>query len=335
MKMPSKKTILVAIACFVVIALIFISSQNKNTEASKNIQQTTQTEIAPQIIMSETVKNSSGIDTDNDGLKDWEEVLWGTDPKKADTNGNGVSDAQEVEVLKRSQIYKQKPTTSNTFKDSDTAQASAPTLTDKIAQEMFAKYINLKQTGTTIDDSTATAVAQRVLSDNNNLEINLQKFTAVDLPNITTSEDTATIKAYGNEMWNIMVQGTPKNVVLENEYSIFTKAVQNGDQKELLKLDPIINGYIETITDLLAMRVPKSAVIVHLGLVNDMNTILATIQSMRAYFTDNARGLGVFMYYMKYVSGLNVSFASLVSYFDTNGVVYVSGDDGYKLIHSI
>ena len=32
-------------------------------------------------------------DTDGDGLPDWEESLYGTDPKKADTDGDGIGDA--------------------------------------------------------------------------------------------------------------------------------------------------------------------------------------------------------------------------------------------------
>lgn len=100
-------------------------------------------------------------------------------------------------------------------------------------------------------------------------------------------------------------------------------------------MTPIINGYIATLEDMLVMSVPKSAAAIHLGLVNDTNTVLGTIQSMRVYFTDNARGMGAFIYYVNYVSKLKESFASLVSYFDTKGVVYVEGEGGYKLIHSI
>ncbi len=32
------------------------------------------------------------LDSDSDGLKDWEEALWGTDPHNPDTDGDGVSD---------------------------------------------------------------------------------------------------------------------------------------------------------------------------------------------------------------------------------------------------
>lgn len=336
MKMPSKKIILVAITCIVVIALIFISSQNKNTQTSEQTgDDSAQNAVTPQIIMSEKVKNSSDLDTDHDGLKDWEEVLWGTDPKKADTNGNGVGDAQEVVILKKSQASQQTPTTSNVFKNIDTTPNEDHTLTGDIAREAFAKYMNLKQSGATIDQALAQQVAQSILNSVNNLEINPPKFKAENLPNITNADDTATIKNYGNDIWNIMINDTPKNNSGENEYAILATAIQNEDEAELKKLDPIISGYEATIKDMLKMSVPKSAVTVHLGFLNDMNTILAVIQNMRAYFTDSARGLGAFTYYRGSVLKLKSSLDLLISYFNTKGVVYVEGEGGYKLTHSI
>lgn len=41
-------------------------------------------------------------DTDGDGLHDWEEGLWGTDPNNPDTDGNGVSDGQQIRALQAS-----------------------------------------------------------------------------------------------------------------------------------------------------------------------------------------------------------------------------------------
>ncbi|NOY35390.1 MAG: hypothetical protein GXP44_00460 [bacterium] len=37
-------------------------------------------------------------DSDNDGLKDWEEVLWKTDPQNPDTDGDGTKDGEEVKL---------------------------------------------------------------------------------------------------------------------------------------------------------------------------------------------------------------------------------------------
>ncbi len=36
------------------------------------------------------------LDSDNDGLKDWEETVYGTDPNKPDTDGDGTKDGDEI-----------------------------------------------------------------------------------------------------------------------------------------------------------------------------------------------------------------------------------------------
>lgn len=38
----------------------------------------------------------SAVDTDEDGLKDWEEVIYGTDPYNPDTDGDEISDGDEI-----------------------------------------------------------------------------------------------------------------------------------------------------------------------------------------------------------------------------------------------
>lgn len=38
------------------------------------------------------------LDSDGDGLYDWEEVLWGTDPNDPDTDGDGTPDGEEVRL---------------------------------------------------------------------------------------------------------------------------------------------------------------------------------------------------------------------------------------------
>ena len=37
-------------------------------------------------------------DTDNDGLKDWEEILWKTDPNNPDTDGDKTTDGEEIKL---------------------------------------------------------------------------------------------------------------------------------------------------------------------------------------------------------------------------------------------
>ncbi len=60
--------------------------------------QTPFTNNTPSITASSTEKIVYDLDSDADGLKDWEETLWGTDPKNPDTDGDGIDDTTAVEI---------------------------------------------------------------------------------------------------------------------------------------------------------------------------------------------------------------------------------------------
>jgi len=83
-KLPLK-TILVA--SFLAISLIlFIGAYSKKGAFSKiNI-----------LGVKETTIESQEKDSDNDGLKDWEEDIYGTDPLNSDTDNDGFLDGEEV-----------------------------------------------------------------------------------------------------------------------------------------------------------------------------------------------------------------------------------------------
>jgi len=47
--------------------------------------------------MAKKKKNLKKIDSDGDGLSDWEEIhVFGTDPFDEDTDGDGMNDGEEV-----------------------------------------------------------------------------------------------------------------------------------------------------------------------------------------------------------------------------------------------
>jgi hypothetical protein len=58
------------------------------------------------VVVDTAVKDLLAIDHDKDGLPDWEESLWGMDPNKSDTDGNGVLDGAEVAPKRNGLIQK-------------------------------------------------------------------------------------------------------------------------------------------------------------------------------------------------------------------------------------
>lgn len=97
----SKLLLLVIIVILLIGGGLFLISQWKKPKAAPSI-------IAPPIVgVKGTVQSArtkpfptlSQNDSDKDGLPDQEEGLRGTDPKKADTDNDGMSDGEEVKGL--------------------------------------------------------------------------------------------------------------------------------------------------------------------------------------------------------------------------------------------
>ncbi len=55
-------------------------------------------------VQKEAVENPN-LDSDNDGLPDWQEILWKTDPRNPDTDGDKTTDGEEIKQ-KRNPLVK-------------------------------------------------------------------------------------------------------------------------------------------------------------------------------------------------------------------------------------
>lgn len=327
MKLPSARIVLIAFACILVVGGMYIVFNADNTQDTYTVASHTAT---PDVLVAQNIKNSATTDGDGDGLMDWEEMLWKTDPRNNDSDNDGILDGKDVQ-----QIPSEKnPSASGIQQTLNTASTPTNlTLTDKIAREAFTQYALLKQNGTQITPEIAQQVALNIISKQP-LQEDIQKFTALHLTNVIPDSDDS-IREYGNALWDIMLEHTPKNVQLENEYVVLLTALQKENPDYLKKLDPIIEGYHNTVTALIAMPVPQSAVQKHLDFVNSMNVILARIEDMRAYYTDTVRGLEATTYYSVNVLAFQKTTKQLISYFSEKGIEYVEGESGYLLTHSI
>lgn len=90
-------------------------------------------------------------DADADGLKDWEEGLWGMDPENSDTNGDGVSDGVEVSNIKNS--------IDNT-NASSSGELETLTQTEAFSQQLFSLISALQENGELTDQSEASIIAE-------------------------------------------------------------------------------------------------------------------------------------------------------------------------------
>lgn len=280
-----------------------------------------------QAVLDVVVNGNSTVDTDGDGLKDWEEALWETDPANPDTDGDGTPDGEEVVSGRNPNVAG--PDDAMTATETSTSTEDL-TLTDKFARKTFGEYIALKGDGV-LDSESEQALVDRLLqSQELSQEAKLYAITELDT---TGPTDQTSVKAYGNALGRTLIDASPKN--MQNELLILGGALQNQDPTQLAALDPIIEGYEKLIGAYVAMKAPNDAGLHHLNLVNTLSALLESIRSMRVVFDDPLRAyVGV----SKYHSNINLMFASfndLEVYFMKKGVTFEQGSDGYVFVNSL
>lgn len=227
-------------------------------------------------------------DTDLDGLKDWEEALWGTNPNNPDSDGDETPDGEEIKNGRNPLVVGPEDLLSVTGKIQydENGEPINVSKTDVFGKDVFANIIALKQAGK-LDaqsiESAAEALAQSVLQGADN--------TLYGPTDIIVTENTseASLKAYGNAVGSVLLRYT--SIPQEGELAIVGEALSAEDAEILKRLDPIIEIYDSVITEMLAVRVPPQMFEAHLALVNSLATISQSIRGMQQLISDPISGM--------------------------------------------
>lgn len=104
---------------------IVIKSQNKNLSGPN---------------ISQLASANAQIDTDGDGLSDWEENIYGTDPKKSDTDGDNYLDGEEI-LSNHDPLKKGPDDLIPAEPKEDTAENSGKSAAEKLSELAVANYM--------------------------------------------------------------------------------------------------------------------------------------------------------------------------------------------------
>ncbi len=273
MTYPSIKSLILLVVSLLIIGGVFYVVNVGKPESARV--------YSPQIGIDSTqknlIENIDALDSDNDGLKDWEEVLWGTDNSNADSNNNGVSDGEEVALGKNPSNQKEviqniENTTTNLNE------------TERFGRDVFAKYIELKQTGLINDpDSRAQAINQ-MLTSSAYTEIP-KTYTEKDIIIISgnTASDDTVLRNYGNSIGSVFLQNETK---VRNETLIVKDALDADNPNLLSELDPLIASYTKIIAQLKQIPVPQTLSTNHIRLINSVSEILFITESFKTVFSN-------------------------------------------------
>ncbi len=329
--LPSGQFLVIALSILVVVGLVGVSSLYYPTERVVTYQNPNAE------LQAGTVENlisaTENVDSDGDGLKDWEEVLWKTDPHNPDTDGDGTKDGEEVKEGRDPTIPGPNDKLPNSQAGGATSQGNTPNLsaTDNLAQQFFAQYVKAKQSGAKIDPATQTQIITAVLS-RNDLVKPARSYTEGELVVIGDSSEKA-LREYLNEMG--LIQST--NAVQageDTELKIFSQAVSSQSGNNLQKLTPIIERYDAIVKAMLALSVPKDVVPYHLALLNAISAISQSIKDMQTVFTDPVRALSGLQTYTKVVSGIPDIYKNIQTYYGSKNMIFSQSEGGYNILNA-
>lgn len=234
---------ILVLAIGVFAALIIIAPNEEQTPA-----QTEQKNSQPTIDQQKLAELNK--DSDGDGLKDWEEAIYGTDPHNPDTDGDGTPDGEEIkqgrDPLKKGPNDKiQKPADLSASSASGDSQLSGleQNLTQSFTQGLIQNYIpGLLAQGKTVDGLSSNADIENYIADlkNQDLLANAPKITGDDIT-ILQQNDPAAIKDYFNKLYVAYAQtiGKPK----KDDITILNEALNNNDFSLLAQLDEVIQAF--------------------------------------------------------------------------------------------
>lgn len=311
---PYKKTLALLLALFIIAGALVVAQNTDSIVVKNDGLERSAAAIKQNLIQS---------DTDGDGLQDWEETLWGTDPRLADTDADGAIDGEEVRDGRNPLVpgpddsLEEYPT--GTTAGTETADATA---TDQVAQQFIGQYLTLKQQGVEMTEVQQEALVDSLLESAQTFpSLSRTAFSASDI--FVGDVDAYT---YGNELASILNRHTPERV--EHELTILTRALEYGDDLELEKLVPIVEGYEGIIRDATTLSVPEGVRDIHVDFLNAALGVKEIISAMRAAFSDPIFALNEVSKYEEEVNRLSEAMDDLKLYFIESGTRFGPTDEG-------
>ncbi|MDP3784531.1 MAG: hypothetical protein Q8R12_00395 [bacterium] len=253
----------------------------------------------------------SNADADQDGLKDWEEVLWRTDPNNPDTDGDGTPDGEEV------RLGADKATLHNDA-------AGNPNLTDNFAEEIAASYFYLKSRGTPPLNSDFAFLPERFLQESAYQDL----FSEKDVQVAAAGRETKI--SYLNSVGGIMKKNF--EALEDNELAIIITALKNEDFETLKKLEKFSLAYQNAIRELLSVRAPSGYEGGQLELLNILAQAKRAVSDMQKLESDPFSILVGMAEYLKGTKRMSAWLENINKKMEADGIFFASQDAGYTLV---
>ncbi len=269
------------------------------------------------------------LDSDNDGLKDWEETLWNTDPNLPDSDNDGMSDGEEVSLgtapngEESSSLVNEIMATSSEF----VASASSPlTPTDQFSRLFFKHFIESQNTQDPSGRFSDPREIEILIAEADTIRNKPPKYTRSDIlivPDVTPKE----LRVYGNAVSHAYAIHTKPGA--EAEFVVLNRALVTNNKADFAKLADAADMYWNGAQELLKLPAPESLAGFQLAIINSTVGLSYAIRDLSVMPDDPLRGvLGLRSYYERFQS-LVSSISAMSRYFAAFNIHFSPTEDGY------
>jgi hypothetical protein len=312
MKMPSRKVGVTLIVVTLLVGLI-ITFSKINDKIFISQPQNNQRDLSIKIDVDSMYKDSDG-----DGLTDWEEILWGTDPFNPDTDGDGTSDGDEVRLGRNPLIPGPNDviiSDEEFYQNLTIVETDENTLTSKFAIELFSNFAQMQKSG---GGQLTQEQSQRLTQG-----LVLEAQQSASLPNIYNSNslntfndlDKEKLKQYGNSLIEVQLK----------EMENYLAGPNPEDIKSISKM------YKDMAFKLFLIPTPATIKDLHVKYVNNISKIGLFMEETTQANKDPMAVLLLLPEYEKIRKDQDLLTSQIANFLKTNGIIYAQGEYGLLL----
>ena len=284
--LPSKKFVIsLSIAIVIIIIAIIFNYSKSNTTKYTADDSGTGTTTAPDILT---------IDSDSDDLPDWKENLYGTNPKKEDTDEDGTKDGQEV-AQSRDPLKANTATLGKEPNDKISVEITEENKKaleeyerlnelDKLSRNLVSDVIAAQPVDGGLDSNTIDAIVTRSVSDLQQKDY--FSITKIADLNLQKTNDDNRQKNMSNYVNNYAAETFKLSPILGLEMIIVDSYYSGNNAKTNKEMADLIDKYQNIVNNLIKMPIPITAdsdiIDYHLAIINDLEKIIAVDKDILA-----------------------------------------------------
>jgi len=329
--LPSKKVIALGIVAIGVIGSVVVSKNIDNGPLAflKTLLDRNKSELQANAQNSINVSGNpvsigaDHVDTDKDGLKDWEELLWGTDSKNPDSDGDRTPDGEEIK-LKRDPTKKGPDDYLSDYSISNEAEVRGKnsgenskedqnfTASDVFSQQLFSKYLTLKNAGTDSDPDSAGALVES-LKDQAFSTFSYRQYNKNGIIVFDASTNKDSLRVYASSLALLQLD------FLKKVQGVTSSFKADGD---LVSVGQVYADFAQTLYEL---KVPAQLGSEHLQIINGVSVSSSFFYAQAKYKEDPVPALSAIKAYQLAGKDQLDGYSKIAEYLKNNDIIFING----------